>query len=67
MSRKRKRNSRHPGRPRRTEPYRGPILRSGRFIEVDGEELEFTLPRNVVTDDEWEQLLEEGWELDVRH
>ena len=66
MSRRRKRPSRRPGTPKKVEPYTGPILRSGRFIEIDGEELEFTLPKGSVSHAEWQQLIREGWELDER-
>ena len=63
MSRRRKRNSKRPG----VEPYTGPILRSGLFMTMeDGTEYEFTIPKNVVADDEWQQMIEEGWELDER-
>lgn len=59
MSRRRKPNRRRPQGPRR--PYAGPVLRSGEFLHVGEDVYELTLPRTAVSDEEWAQLISEGW------
>lgn len=60
MSKRRKRNSKNPVK---REAYAGPFLRSGRFIEMEDAVYEFTIPKTALSDEEWTELVEEGWEV----